>query len=89
MGDETNVRRPRRRWPGALAVAPAPAAPAPPPPLYTLREAAAYLHISEGTLRNWVMWRRLTYVKVGSKTHFRLADLDAYITAHCVEAIHT
>jgi excisionase family DNA binding protein len=53
----------------------------------TLPEAAVYLGIGEGTLRNWVSMKRVAYVKVGSKTHFRLADLDAYLDAHRVAAV--
>jgi excisionase family DNA binding protein len=55
--------------------------------LLTLPQAAEYLNISAGTLRNWVSERRLAYVKVGSKTHFRLAVLEAYIEAHTVPAV--
>jgi excisionase family DNA binding protein len=53
----------------------------------TLPEAAAYLAVGEGTLRNWVSMRRVAYIKVGSKTHFRQADLDAYLDAHRVAAV--
>lgn len=55
--------------------------------LLTLPQAAAYLNISPGTLRNWVSERRIAYVKVGSKTHFRLGALDAYIDANTVPAV--
>jgi excisionase family DNA binding protein len=54
--------------------------------LLTLVEAAAYLAISPGTLRNWVSMGRIGYVKVGSLTHFTQAALDDYIAAHTVAA---
>jgi excisionase family DNA binding protein len=60
--------------------------PAGPKGLLTLPQAAAYLNIGIGTLRNWVSERRVAYVKVGSKTHFRQSALDAYIEAHTVPA---
>lgn len=56
--------------------------------LLSLREAAAYLGISPGTLRNWVSMKRIEYVKVGSLTNFRQTALDAYITAQTVPAIN-
>jgi excisionase family DNA binding protein len=55
--------------------------------LFTLPQAAAYLNISPGTLRNWVSERRIAYVKVGSKTHFQPSALDTYIDAHTVPAV--
>jgi excisionase family DNA binding protein len=61
--------------------------PRPPGALLTLNEAAAYLGISPGTLKNWVSMKRIAYVKVGALTRFRQAALDAYIDAHTVEAV--
>jgi excisionase family DNA binding protein len=56
--------------------------------LVSLAEAAAYLGLSEGTLRNWVSMRRIEYVKIGSRTCFRPAALDAYIAAQTVPAVN-
>jgi excisionase family DNA binding protein len=49
-------------------------------------DAATYLGISAGTLRNWVSMRRIEYVKVGRLTRFSVAALDRYIAAHTVRA---
>jgi excisionase family DNA binding protein len=62
-----------------------------PPPgtkgLLNVRQAAAYLNIGVGTLRNWMSDHRIAYVKVGRLSHFRQADLDAFIEAHLVRAV--
>jgi excisionase family DNA binding protein len=50
-------------------------------------EAAAYLCVKPGTLRNWVSMRRIEYVKVGRLTRFSVAALDRYIATHTVEAV--
>ena len=55
--------------------------------LLSLPEAAAFLKLSEGTLRNWVSERRIEYVKVGSRTCFRRSAIDAYIAAQTVPAV--
>jgi excisionase family DNA binding protein len=56
--------------------------------LYSVAEAAVYLGITEGTLRNWVSMKRVAYVKIGDRTMFTQADLDAYIAAHRVAAVN-
>mgnify|MGYP006291086735 CR=1 FL=1 len=48
--------------------------------LMTLQEAAKYLRITEGTLRNWCYDRKVKYLKVGSYNRFRKEDLDAVCT---------
>jgi len=53
----------------------------------TLPQAASYLGIAEGTLRNWISERRITYVKVGTRTMFRQSALDAFLDAHTVPAV--
>jgi len=55
--------------------------------LLTLEAAAAYLQISPGTLKHWVHWRKIEYVKVGKFTRFRQAALDQYIRAQTVTAV--
>jgi excisionase family DNA binding protein len=54
--------------------------------LLSVEEAAQYLHVSPGTLRNWLSMRRLEYVKVGRLTRVSRATLDRYIAAHTVRA---
>lgn len=50
-------------------------------------EAAHYLGVSVGTLRNWASMRRIEFVKVGRLTRFSIAALDRYIVAHTVRAV--
>ena len=56
-------------------------------PLLSVGEAAAYLSISPGTLRNWLSMRRIDYVKVGRLTKLSRDTLDRYIAEHTVEAV--
>ena len=55
--------------------------------LYSVDEAAAYLGIRPGTLRNWLSARRLSYVKVGRLTRLSGAVLDRFIADNTIEAI--
>ena len=56
------------------------------PHLLSVEEAADYLGISTGTLRNWLSMRRVEYVKVGRLTRVSLDALDHYIAANTVRA---
>ncbi len=56
-------------------------------PLLSVPDAAAYLGISEGTLRNWLSMRRIDYVKVGRLTKLSRDTLDRYIAENTVEAV--
>ena len=62
-----------------------------PPPapkgLLNVRQAAGYLNVAEGTLRNWMSEHRVAYVKIGSRSHFRLSDLETFIEDHLVRAV--
>jgi len=60
-----------------------------PPALVSVPDAAAYLGISEGTLRNWLSLRQLEYVKVGRLTKIRQATLDRYIDQHTIGAVQS
>jgi excisionase family DNA binding protein len=55
--------------------------------LLSVEEAAQYLGVSPGTLRNWASTRRVEFVKVGRLTKFSPATLDRYIAAHTVRAV--
>ena len=54
--------------------------------LLSVEEAAQYLGISPGTLRNWLSMRRIEHVKVGRLTRISCATLDRYIADHTVRA---
>ena len=58
-------------------------------PLLSVDDAAAYLGVQPGTLRNWLSARRLPYVKVGRLTKLSQPDLDAFIAGHRIEAVTT
>ena len=55
--------------------------------LYSVDEAAVYLGIRPGTLRNWLSVRRLAYVKVGRLTRISVTVLDRFIADNTVEAV--
>ena len=55
-------------------------------PLMTVQEAADYLGVSPGTLRNWLSARRLPFVKVGRLTRLSRLVLDEFIEENTVEA---
>jgi len=50
-------------------------------------EAAMYLKTSERHIRQLWATRQLAAVRVGRLIRFRRSDLDAFITAHRVEAV--
>lgn len=55
---------------------------------FSVREAAAYLGISVGTLRVWCQKHRLAYYKLnGSRVRFYQSDLDAFLAKGRVEAV--
>jgi excisionase family DNA binding protein len=54
--------------------------------LLSVEEAADYLAISEGTMRNWISMRRIEHVKVGRLTRVAQGVLDRYIAAHTIRA---
>jgi excisionase family DNA binding protein len=54
--------------------------------LLSVDEAAQYLRVSPGTLRNWLSMRRLEFVKIGRLTRLSQAALDRYIAEHTVRA---
>ena len=56
-------------------------------PLYSVDQAAEYLGIRPGTLRNWLSARRITYVKVGRLTRVPLASLERFVADNTVEAV--
>jgi len=47
--------------------------------LLTLPEAADLLRLRPATLRDWVLRRRIPYVKIGRLLRFRRADVETVI----------
>ena len=56
--------------------------------LLSVEEAADYLGISSGTMRNWLSMRRVEYVKVGRLTRISQAALDRYVTVNTVRPVN-
>ena len=55
--------------------------------LKTYREAARYLGLPIGTLYAWVYEKRIPHIRLSGRTvRFRVADLDAWLAKHRVEA---
>ncbi len=54
--------------------------------LLTLAEAASLLRLKVSTLRDWVLNRRIPYVKVGRLVRIRRSDVEAMIAASVVPA---
>ena len=54
--------------------------------LFSIEDAAEYLGLSVGTLRNWLSARRLPFVKIGRLTKLSQCALDDFITAHTIDA---
>jgi excisionase family DNA binding protein len=58
------------------------------PRLLSVEEAAHYLGISTGTMRNWLSMRRVEYVKVGRLTRISQAALDRYVFVNTVRPVN-
>lgn len=52
--------------------------------LINIKEAARLLGVSLYTLRNYVAWRRIPYIKIGRRVLFDVSDLAAYIASRKV-----
>lgn len=50
-------------------------------PMLNVKQAAAYLQVSPGTIYNWIYQKRLTTHRIGNgpraKIRFKIADLDS------------
>ncbi len=55
--------------------------------LLAVEEAADYLGLSAGTMRNWISMRRIEHVKIGRLTRVPIAALNRYVTTHTVRAL--
>jgi excisionase family DNA binding protein len=54
--------------------------------LLTLPEAAARLRVKVSTLRDWVLNKRIGYVKVGRLVRIPSAEIERFIAARTVPA---
>lgn len=56
-------------------------------PLLSVDEAAEYIGVRPGTLRNWLSARRIAYVKVGRLTRVSSDTLNRFIAEHTVTSV--
>jgi excisionase family DNA binding protein len=56
-------------------------------PLLSVEEAAEYIGVRPGTLRNWLSARRIAYVKVGRLTRVSSETLNRFIAEHTVASV--
>lgn len=55
---------------------------------FTLKEAAAYLGLTESALRTMVARRQIDFLKLGSRIRFDINDLDDVLVRYsCVNSI--
>lgn len=54
--------------------------------LMTVRETADFLRLRESTIRDWVLRRRITFVKLGGRVFIRQADAQELINRSIVLA---
>jgi excisionase family DNA binding protein len=54
--------------------------------LLTVKETATLLRVSVGTIRSWVLGKKITYCKIGGLVRFRSTDLDDFIKRSAVPA---
>lgn len=55
--------------------------------LITVPEAADFFRVTISTIRSWVLYKRIPYVKVGGAVRFRRADCENLIAARTVEVV--
>lgn len=54
--------------------------------LFTVEEAAKFLRHRPSTIRDWILHRKIPFVKCSRRVLLRRSDLDALITASLVAA---
>jgi excisionase family DNA binding protein len=55
--------------------------------LITVPEAAAFFRVTISTIRAWVLYKQIPYVKVGRMVRFRRADCESLIAAGTVQVV--
>jgi excisionase family DNA binding protein len=54
--------------------------------LLSVDEAARLLHLRPPTVRDWLLRRKISYVKLGRRVFLRRADIEALIASSVVPA---
>lgn len=55
-------------------------------PVESVRAAASRIGVSPFTIRSWMRQRRIPYFRVGRRIVIAVADVEAFLAAHRVEA---
>lgn len=55
--------------------------------LMTVGETAAFLRLKESTIRDWVLRRKITFIKLGGRVFIRKVDAQELIDRSIVPAI--
>jgi excisionase family DNA binding protein len=56
------------------------------PDLLSVDEAAAYTHLRPSTIRDWVLKKRIAYLKLGRRVFLKRETLDRLLSAAVVPA---
>ena len=56
-------------------------------PLYDVPVLAEYLGVEESTVRSWIQYRKIPFVKVGALVRFRPDTIDAWLAEREVKPI--
>jgi len=54
--------------------------------LITVAEAAALLRLQPGTVRSWLLKRKVDYLKLGGRVFLRRSDIDSLIAMSVIPA---
>jgi excisionase family DNA binding protein len=54
--------------------------------LLTIEESSALIRLKPSTLRDWLLKRKIPYVKLGRRVFIRRSDIEALISASVVSA---
>ncbi len=57
-----------------------------PSDLITVAEAAALLRLQPGTVRSWILKRKVDYLKIGGRVFLRRSDLESLIATSIIPA---
>jgi excisionase family DNA binding protein len=54
--------------------------------LFSVNEAAVFLHLRPSTVRSWILNRRIAYLKLGGKVFLRKLDLQKVLDEALIPA---
>ena len=57
------------------------------PRFLSIKELSIYLGVAEGTIYDWVCYKKIPYTKVGRLVRFEKVKIDAWLLEKTVEAV--